>query len=309
MPVPIWIGSDERAPHNNPRIKIELNQEIPVQLTPTGVEITISNKNILPEIGFDGKDFKKLATWFIAYRDIISSYHYVVCNMGAKKVENPNETLKSMKSAGEICNQDYYSYDLPGTALCGIKKILNENNYEVSIWDNLSYTAELNDAFTGKLELATDEELLYVKAYKHNLYCFLKKNGAVTLKEYELSVIEDKLSVEATINTKEIFKSSDNVSGIADCFARTETESGKGTLYVIAETSSGNGLFSLSLDDFGTKQSLIAFTDALNPTAFIGIKPGKLILSAKQTGGNSVITCNLTGETSTTNTNATFMVR
>lgn len=94
LPVPIWIGSDERAPHNNPRIKIELNQEIPVQLTPTGVEITISNKNILPEIGFDGKDFKKLATWFIAYRDIISSYHYVVCNMGAKKVKNPNETLK-----------------------------------------------------------------------------------------------------------------------------------------------------------------------------------------------------------------------
>lgn len=30
LPVPIWIGSDERVPHNNPRIKIELNQEIPV---------------------------------------------------------------------------------------------------------------------------------------------------------------------------------------------------------------------------------------------------------------------------------------
>lgn len=94
LPFPVWIGSDANAPHHNPRIKLRIDNGIPLQLTPDGVEIQINDISILPKNGVDGRVFKELVKWFLAYRDIISSYHYVVCNMGAKDVKKPNNTLK-----------------------------------------------------------------------------------------------------------------------------------------------------------------------------------------------------------------------
>ena len=225
---------------------------------------------------------------------------------------NPADTFKAMKNAGEICSKEFYSYDIRGTALYGFKKLKNENKYEVSVWDNLSYTSDYNDAFVGTLEnLEADDEVLSIKAYERSLYCFVKKSdGSVWLKKYTLSVDEDYvLYVELNTQT-EVFAASDSVTGIADTFARTENSAG-GMLYVIAVSTTGNGLFSLSLDDFGAKQSLIAFTDALNPTAFIGIQPGELIIPDKQeVGNNNVIYYDLSnGIPCPTYTNATFMVR
>ena len=230
------------------------------------------------------------------------------------QAENPADTFKAMKDAGEICRKDFYSYDVPGTALYGFKKLKNENKYEVSVWDNLSYTSDYNDAFVGTLEnLEADDEVLSIKAYKRSLYCFVKKaDGSVWIKRYTLSVDEDYVLYVEQKTQKEVFAASENVTGIADTFARTEN-SAVGKLYVIAETAAGNGLFSLSLEEqtFADANTLISFTDALNPAAFIGIRPGYLIISDKQgNSGNQVLEYILdNGIIGELYTNATFMIR
>ena len=57
--VPVWIGSDARAPHNNPRIKIRYGEGVPVQLTPTGIEINIKYNQILKDNNFNTDKFKR----------------------------------------------------------------------------------------------------------------------------------------------------------------------------------------------------------------------------------------------------------
>ena len=113
VPVPIWIGSDQYAKHKNPRIKL-MPSQIPVQITPTGIEINInSNDNISNTI--DKTDFKKLATWMITNRDIISSYHYVVTNPTKYNIQNLNEILKIALQIRyeEIQNHGYSQYSIP----------------------------------------------------------------------------------------------------------------------------------------------------------------------------------------------------
>ena len=113
VPVPIWIGSDQYAKHKDPRIKL-MPSQIPVQITSTGIEINIkSNNNISNTI--DKDEFKKLATWMVTNRDIISSYHYVVTNPTKYNIQNLNEILKIALQIRyeEIQNQGYLQYSIP----------------------------------------------------------------------------------------------------------------------------------------------------------------------------------------------------
>lgn len=74
LPEKIWLGSDENAQHNDYRIKFLNNNSLePLRLTSNGVKL--ANNKTIDDISMSSKNFYKLCTWMILYKDIIISYY------------------------------------------------------------------------------------------------------------------------------------------------------------------------------------------------------------------------------------------